>query len=627
MRKKAMSGAALTLLCFCAACALSMDFAPAAVPESLISRAGQALGNLAMSLNTRMLTFTACFAACLALALFLRGKEAEKPGALFHICCALIAGVWLMAQGFQRGNSLAVLKAPAGQLLKSALYLIGSIFLLELAGRALLLFLDSGADLPACGGKLCGLFRRRPFAAYFVCFLIFCLPTWILCYPGYMVTDSYVQLAYYFQIYEFAGQLPPVHTLLIGIPVRIGRAVGSGNLGLYSVVCMQMLCLCALSAYLMKTLDAFGAPRWLKLFAFLTVVISPSHIVQAALVSKDTPYSYAVLLYLLEIVWMFRLGDAYWKSRTHRLLLALSIVMTMLLRQNGKYLIYVCTLVYGIVLLVRSRRGGGERRSLRSALVFFLCPIVLALAIAKAVDLRYDIIPGSRREALSVPFQQTARCLIHHGDDVTAEEYEAINAILDCEEITKYYWPMDSSGVKQFYRDETGIPELMRYFGAWLRMGLRHPMTYLEATMNQNYPLFSPWMVWTKDHGRTDSPRHTHISGPLGLHDVNVADDLEDFLRGLDEVLCMLPFPGLCVNSAGTTLLLILLCCGAIRRRRWEFLLYTLPGLLTVGTIFLAPVVDPRFIFPASYGMPLVVCLYRNLCRTGKAGDKTVNAA
>ena len=52
-----------------------------------------------------------------------------------------------------------------------------------------------------------------------------------------------------------------------------------------------------------------------------------------------------------------------------------------------------------------------------------------------------------------------------------------------------------------------------------------------------------------------------------------------------------------------------------------------LPGLLTVGTIFLAPVVDPRFIFPASYGMPLVVCLYRNLCRTGKAGDETVNAA
>ena len=619
MRKKAITSAALALLCFCAACSLSMSFPPAELPGTLTSYAGQALGNLAMSLNARMLSFACSFAACLALALFLHRKKAGEPGVLFHICCVLTAGIWLMAQCFQNRGTVRMMASSAGQPLKSALYLIGSFFLLELIGRAVLLFLDSSADLPSPAGKLAALFRRKPFAAYFVCFLLFCLPTWVICYPGYMVTDSYVQLAYYFQIYEFAGQLPPVHTLLIGIPVRIGRALGSGNLGLYSIVCMQMLCLCALSAYLMKTLDDFGAPRWLKLFAFLTIVISPSHIVQAALISKDTPYSYAVLLYLLEIVWMFRLGDAYWKSWPHKLLLALSIVMTMLLRQNGKYLIYVCTLVYGIVLFFRTRRGG-ERRSLRSALLFFLCPILLSLAVAKAVDLRYSIIPGSRREALSLPFQQTARYLIHHGDDVTEEERETINAILDYEEITHYYWPMDSSGVKQFYRDETGIPELMRYFGVWLRQGLRHPMTYLEATMNQNYPLFCPWVVWTKEHGRTDSSRHTHISGPLGLHDVNVADGLEDFLRGADITLCMLPFPGLCVNCAGTTLLLLLLCCSAIRRRKWGFLLYALPGLLSVATIFLAPVVDPRFIFPVSYGMPLVVCLYRDAC-------KSINAA
>ena len=613
MRKKAIPDLPLALLCFCTACSLSMDFAPAEVNTSLLpGRLAQSLGNLGRSLYGHMLPFAVCFAACLCLALFLRRREGwEKPGVLFHICCALIAGIWLTAQGFQRTNSTDLLWAPAGQPLKSAVYLLGSFFLLELVGRALLLFLDSQRDLPERGGKLAELFRRRPFAAYFVCVLLFCLPTWIVCYPGYMVVDSYVQLAYYFQIYEFAGQLPPVHTLMIGIPVRIGRALGSANFGLYLVVCMQMLAFCALSAWLMKTLQDFGAPRWLKLFALVTILISPSHIPQAASVTKDTPYSFAVLLYLIEIAWLFRLRDDYWRGWLHKLLLALSIMLTMLVRPNGKYLIYVCTLVYLIVLLVRARRCG-ERASLRSALVFFLCPILLSLAVAKAVDVRYNVIPGSRREALAVPFQQTARYLIHHGDDVTEEERAAIDAILSYEDITDYYWPMDSSGVKQFYRDETGLRELMTYFGSWLRMGLRHPVTYLEATLNQNYPLFSPWVVWTKEHGITLSPRHTHISGPIGLYEVDVADGLESVLRGADELLCMLPFPGLCVNSAGTTLLLFLLCCGAIRRREWEFLLYALPGLLTVGTIFLAPTVDPRFIFPASYGMPLVVCLYRN---------------
>ena len=612
MRKNAIRDVRLTLLCFCAACSLSMDFAPAEADELLSGRLAAALGNLAMSLHTHMLTFAVCFAACLCLALFLRRREGwERPGVLFHICCVLIAGIWLTAQGFQRWYSTDRLWAPAGQPLKSALYWIGSVFLLELIGRALLLFLDTDRDLPEREGKLAEFFRRRPFTAYFLAFLVFCLPTWIICYPGYMVVDSYIQLAYYFQIYEFAGQLPPVHTLMIGIPVRIGRALGSGNLGLYLVVCMQMLSLCAVSAWLMKTLQDFGAPRWLKLFALLTVIFSPSHIVQAASISKDTPYAYAVLLFTIELAWLFRLGDAFWKSRLHRLLLAFSIVMTMLVRPNGKYLIYTCALVCLIVLFVRVRRGGA-RRSLTSALIFFLCPILLALAVAKAVDVRYDIIPGSRREALSLPFQQTARYLREHGDDVTADEREAINAILDYEELPHYYSPMDSSSVKQFYRDETGIRELMTYFGAWLKMGLRHPRTYLDATLNQNYPLFCPWTVWTKEHGVTYSPRHAHIADPLGLHEVNVADGLEEILRGADKLLCMLPFPGLCVNSAGTTLLLLLLCCGAIRRREWEFLLYALPGLVTVATIFLAPVVDPRFIFPVSYGMPLVVCLYRN---------------
>ena len=79
MRKKAIPGAALALPCFCAACALSMDFAPAAVPDALTSRPGQALGNLAMSLNTRMLTFAACFAVNLLIALWLkaRGQSGE----------------------------------------------------------------------------------------------------------------------------------------------------------------------------------------------------------------------------------------------------------------------------------------------------------------------------------------------------------------------------------------------------------------------------------------------------------------------------------------------------------------------------------------------------------------------
>ena len=593
-------------LCGCAALAVCMQFAaPASLTGS--GRAALTLANLAESLAGRMLPLLLCFGACYALCRHVR-RKGTTLGVLFHIFCAVVAGIWLLAQGFQIDNTLDSLTAVPGQMTKSLLYLVGSFAVLELAGAGLIDFLDSGVDLRERGG-LARLYREHCFAAYFVTLLICCLPTWIICYPGYLVPDSYCQLAYYFGIYAFYGQFPPIHTLLISLPVKLGTLLGSANLGLFLVVCVQMLCFAAVFAYLMDTLYQLGAPHWLRLFSFLLIVTGPYFIVQAAYVSKDTPYSYGALLYILETVWLFRLGDAFWKNRRHRLLLILGIILTMLMRTNGKYLIYVCTLVYGLVLLLRGRRHPDRKRFATAALCL-LCPVLLSLAAEKAVVAHYDIIPGSRREALSLPFQQTARYLFEYGEDAAPEELDAINAVISAEDIPEFYYPMDSSPVKQFFNDEADGAQLIAYFRVWLRQGLRHPLSYIKATMNQNYPLFCPWTTNALQHGETESSRHVHISEPIGLYDVHLSDGLEDSMRALDRLLARLPFPGLLINASGCTLLLLVLCCVALHRRRWAYLLYALPGLLTMGTIFLAPTVDPRFALPIIYSMPLLLCLF-----------------
>ena len=175
---------------------------------------------------------------------------------------------------------------------------------------------------------------------------------------------------------------------------------------------------------------------------------------------------------------------------------------------------------------------------------------------------------------------------------------------------------MDSSPVKQFFNNDMGRDELLEYFGVWLKQGLRHTWTYIKATANQTYPMFYPRFNEMPAHGETDSARHTHISEPIGLHDVDVANGAEGAMRSIAQLLSVLPFPAVLTSTACSTLAVLLLCCHALDRKRWSFLLYALPALLSIGTNFLAPAVLMRLIYAVIYSMPLLVCAYRNLMRT-----------
>ena len=101
------------------------------------------------------------------------------------------------------------------------------------------------------------------------------------------------------------------------------------------------------------------------------------------------------------------------------------------------------------------------------------------------------VIPGETREMLSVPFQQTARCLLAYPDDVTESELRAVSAVLDVENGVPNYDPRLADPVK-----DTSSPDLSGrlgpYMQAWLSMGMRHPGVYLDAWLNMIYGYFYP---------------------------------------------------------------------------------------------------------------------------------------
>jgi len=607
LKNKGFEKALSWILCFCTGLFLFMDMS---CPAELVPYAGEnaivnIANNLFLSIKFDFFVVFVCFAACLWLQ---QRYPAERKNLLLRLVCLAVAAVWLLGKFFAMDNTLDELSKGPGQLVKALIYLLGSYNLLMLLWSCLDRFLDSDWDIKE--SRLMAFVGRHSFLSFFAAIIVCALPTWIVCYPGYMNSDAYCQVAYYFGIYEFVSHHPPVHTLFISLPIKLGMLLGSSNLGLYLLVCVQMLIFAAVFAYMLHTMVRLSSPRWLVVISFLTVVLSSCYIPVAAWADKDNLYSYGVLLFTIEVLQIFRMKDEYWKKPGHVALLALSILMVMLMRNNGKYLLYVLVPVLLVIFAYNGLKNGQLKKAAIRSMALLL-PIVASVLIQNAVIAYYDVAPGSRREALSLPFQQTARLIYERGDSITEEERAIIDKVISYEDISTKYNPMISDPVKEHFRDDCSTSDLLAYAKVWLKQGIKAPHVYLKATLNQNYPLFSPWGKLAVYEGLTTESRlHYHISEPLGLHEVNVADSLEDVIDAAHEILVLLPVPGLTSNLAVCCIFLLLLCQQALRRRYYIFLLCSLPALLTIGTVILAPVMDVRYAFAVIYSIPVLTAVY-----------------
>ena len=103
------------------------------------------------------------------------------------------------------------------------------------------------------------------------------------------------------------------------------------------------------------------------------------------------------------------------------------------------------------------------------------------------------ISPGSDREWMGFFYQQTARYVRDYPDEVTVQEWEAIDGVLEYDKLAEAYNPITSDPVKfDAYRSEQTWKERKAYFKAWFQQFLKHPGVYVEASINGCYGFFYP---------------------------------------------------------------------------------------------------------------------------------------
>lgn len=535
-------------------------------------------------------------------------NKVRKTKIMVSVCC-LLSLLWVMGSGFKIDNSLIPLYLTAGQRVKTVIEFLGIANFLWMFAAGLSVFLEYLSNKSHENVVAQKEVKRWRKSVLLILFLW--IPHIALAYPASMCNDAWIQLSQFWRIIPFSDHHTTTHTWLVGMFSKLGAIFSNGNLGLFIFIIFQSLVFAMVLAYGIVTMQNLGMPRLLIGMTYCIAAISPLYTTYIGTILKDNLYSYAFLIFVIELIYLVQKKTEFWKSKRHIVLLEVSMIGIMLLRKNGKYLIYI------MIFLIMShliRNINGLNRNIVNKIVVLCLPVLLANFVSYSLDSYYNVEKSSLAEGLSLPFQQTARYVTYHEDEITQEESRAIDRVLDYDELENLYNPFLSDPVKATYRNNCTKADLIDYFRVWFRQLLKHPACYLSATINQNYFLLFPLQQNNKIYVDTmteyQKNEFSEIIHMLGVSESSITKSLSDVLTVYYKLMFKFPIINLFSNMSIYIYMMIWVIVYSIDRKLCDVSFIALPNFLSFCMIILAPTVVPRYAFPIIYSIPIMVSYY-----------------
>ena len=443
------------------------------------------------------------------------------------------------------------------------------------------------------------------------------LPTIIAYYPAVFMGDSedIIYMAYNYPsglintvmplkegIYV-TNHHPVVYTLYVSLILHgISAFGGSNNFGIF--VCAMIQCLltvCVLTCSCMYCAKKLKNEK-IALGAALFYALCPWLPKYAIMITKDTFFADLLLLWAILIHKSINTKSV---KRDMTALIAVSVCIT-LIRKNGIYIL-ILTLLFAILLY----KGLWKRWILT-----LICILAVNMLYSNVVLPAAGIPDGSIAEMLSIPFQQTARYVKYHGDEVTDEEKYAISRVLDYDTLAQNYSGGLSDPVKRTYNKNAMGAELADYFVIWFQMFWKHPNDYMAAFLNNYYGYFYPVVNDAMKLARTSVGSMANVNRD-GYFDFSHCHDsfhtgLRDCLTFYDLLWVRIPVLNLFMTSAWYVWVVIAVCFLKCVRQDRTAILAAVMYLALILTVLVGPsnaINYERYVFPCVLGMPFLVCM------------------
>lgn len=384
---------------------------------------------------------------------------------------------------------------------------------------------------------------------------------------------------------------PVVHTVLIGSFAKLGIIIGNDNFGLFLYSLFQGLFMAITLSYticLLKSKKIKNKYLLIMLGIYALVPMFPLYAING---NKDVFYSLFVLWLLMFI---FKYVDDNKKFLIKDWVKWFVVLLLIcLFRNNG---IYLVILLFPFVTFFK------KENIVKMLTVFML--VITSYFVHTKVLLPYFKIPeGSIRETLSVVFQQTARYVINHEEELDDEDKRIIDNIIDYDNIKTSYDPEISDPIKNTYNKYATNEDLTKYFNVWLKGLVKHPLTYIDATLNNVYGYFDPaasnWYVYYKYDTRITNLVDYHYNSLTGMRKVLSTFAIE---------FPFIPIIGLLSNIGFSTWILFAMGLYLLINKKFKYIIMLLPCYISILVCLLSPVNTYfRYAMPYVYAIPFII--------------------
>ena len=526
----------------------------------------------------------------------------------------ILAFFMIFGNSFMCVGSTALIFKNIGYFLLSLIMYIGYYYLFLVLISYLFRFLDknnfSEENKEKKDNKFVAAFKKHPFL-FSLCFIVICwLPYIISYYPIILSPDPSFQIRQFFGIRtkyaDYAILLdenvvmtnhhPVTHTMLLGGCLKLGTMIGNDNLGLFFYSIIQISVLASVLAFSIYYMQKMGLKTKYLIGVLLIYALVPMFPLYAMSGVKDVLFGAFIFLYFIFLHNLVKTkceGYKWWNY----LLIIILLILICLFRNNG---IHVLILSLPFTLII-------ARKKWKQLLTVMVCVFGFYGVFDKVILPYYKITPGSIREVLSVPFQQTARLAKYHGNEFTEEEIAVIDKILGYDDLAERYDPELADPVKNEFNKYATDKDLKEYFKVWFNGLIKHPGTYIEATMNNVYGFFYPektkWYVYYKFDDRiTENGFDYHY---------NSLETSRNILSEYAVAFPYIPGIGLISNIGFNVWIIFTLFAYAIYKKLYKNILVLAPALILILVCVVGPANTYfRYALPFIFAMPFIIGVF-----------------
>lgn len=358
-----------------------------------------------------------------------------------------------------------------------------------------------------------------------------------------------------------------------------------------------MLMMAFIFSYTLIFLHKNKLPKYLTIIFLFIYMFLPLHSMLSITTTKDVIFSGLFNLIIIKLITLSKDTDQFFESKSNVISTIIFLFLALTFR-NSMLHAFIVFLPYALFAF---------RKHLKKILVLFLVPLFLFFSYNLILTNVFKIENGPRIETFSFVVQQLART--YNIDHLTNEEKASIEKLYKNGSLKSYNSHI-SDPVKSNFNSAELFSNLKSYLNLYIRLGIKHPMTYIDSVFTNIYSFF-----YLNDK-LPDPNSKTYIeiscmgenfsrSNECKTNSEFIYDTYFDLLHHAKYQ--KVPILNIAMNIAFNILLFFLVCVAILKDKKYKLFVPLLLLLCYILTNVLSPVAIVRYVYPVFTCMPLII--------------------